>query len=229
MGFGFGIYTTQYTDTTVNYYIDAVKWGGIAKGANDFTGSITITNGLEVKITKQNQTQNIVTDLKVVRYNSNFKDPNYATMVYGTINGELVNIANNFGYTEYIMSALPIPNEETQLQPYLLYYNDFTNKINFTYQPLPKTAEINPQTGYGTSTTYLSTREVGYLVYTPGGSEEAQTALTTGFMLAGLAFAVLEPLFGYMLFPGISIGLLFTIPLLMSLVFAIIKIIKKGS
>ena len=92
-----------------------------------------------------------------------------------------------------------------------------------------KAAESYPNTGYMPyGYPNLTTEAIGYIAI--GADSEANTtyALTAGFTFAYMAFSAIAPLFDFIVFPGVSIGLLICIPLIMTLMFAIIKLIKKG-
>lgn len=225
---GLGIYEEKYIPNTQTYYIAPYTWGGISKGLSDWTGTNTIlpTNGMNPRIHKKDGSYMTASNIQVRRTNIE-TNVNYATLVYATINGTYFNLANNFGFKEQTFTGFPSPQADTDLQPYLLYYNDWTNEVTFWNTQMPKNAESDPNTGY-VPFKNLVTDNPGYLGYSEQSTEETMYALTAGFTFAYMAFTAIAPLWGYMVFPGVSIGLLICIPLLISLVFAVIKLIKKG-
>lgn len=225
---GLGIYEEEYISNTQSYYIAPYTWGGISKGQSNWTNTISLlpATGMNPRIHKKDGSYMTASNIQVRRSNIE-TNVNYATLVYATINGTYFNIANNFGFKEQTFTGFPTPQADTDLQPYLLYYNDWTNEVTFYNTPMPKAAEANPNTGYEPMR-YLITDNPGYLGYSAQSQEDTAYALTAGFTFAYMAFTAIAPLWGYKVFPGVSIGLLICIPLLISLVFAVIKLIKKG-
>lgn len=226
---GIGVYDYQYYDNQ-DLYIDPAKWGGIAKGISDFQGYSRITpeNVSNVKIYKENGTYNTATAIYFARtsYEESF---NYATIVFAVINNQNVMLANNFGYRENILNGSPGPADPKAIQPYLTYYNGWTNRVNLGTAELVKGAESYPTTGYmPLGYPDLTDVAIGYIAIGADSAANTTYALTAGFTFAYMAFSAIAPLFDFIVFPGVSIGLLICIPLIMTLMFAIIKLIKKG-
>ena len=59
------------------------------------------------------------------------------------------------------------------------------------------------------------------------GSGQTAEVLTNGFALLGSAFSAWAGLFSYAIFPGLTLGVLFSIPLIVALIFFILKVIHK--
>lgn len=226
---GIGVYTYQYYDNQ-DLYIDPNQWGGIGKGINDFTGTIKLTpdNVSNIKIYKENGTYNTATAIYAARtsYQESF---NYATIVYAAINGQNIMMANNFGYKQNIVSGGPAPADPMAIQPYLTYYNGWMNRVSLGTAELQKGAESYPTTGYMPyGYPHLSDDAIGYIAIGADSETNTTYALTAGFTFAYMAFSAIAPLFNFVIFPGVTIGLLITIPLIMTVMFAVIKLIKKG-
>lgn len=227
---GIGVYKYEYYSNQ-DLYIDPNKWGGIAKGINDYNGNFRITpeNTSNVKIYKENGTYNTATKIYAARtsFDESF---NYATIVYAVINNQNVMLANNFGYKETIINGAPSPADPKAIQPYLTYYNGWTNRVSLGNAELQKAAESNPNTGYmPLGYPYLTDVPIGYIAMGDSTESETSTVLMAGFTFAYWAFTAIAPIFSFVVFPGVSIGLLICIPLIMTLMFAVIRIIKKGS
>lgn len=227
---GIGIYKVRYFDPTTDYYIDPTTWGGIQKGQRDWRGEISIVpqNANNIRIYKDDGTYNTATELKVKRAPVDDKSTLYASLVYAKISGAYINIANNYGFTDLSVGYAPLPTDITKYQPYLLYQNHYTNKVRLINCEMTKSPEQYPDTGYQPGVGYLSEENPGYLTYQESGQTEGFDALAKGFELVMNSFAAVAPIFSYMVFPGITVGFLFLIPLLITLTFAMIKLIKKG-
>lgn len=227
---GFGVYKHEYYDIDVDFFLDPNKWGGIQRGIDDWAGTRPLTKTDEYfRLYKENGSYITAKNLEVKRAPAGDYNPNYATLVYCTVNNQYINIANNFGYSGNVMTVAPTPGNDGEVQPYLLYYNGYSNRFRIGYEK-PRDAENYPQTGYMPvdSPIYFTTKNIGYISYTESGQTEGFDAIKTGFDLVALSFGAIAPLFGYMIFPGMTLGFLLLIPTLIALTFAIIKLIKKG-
>lgn len=226
---GIGVYKYEYYNNQ-DLYIDPTKWGGIAKGTNDYVGQFKLTpdNVSNIRIYKENGTYNTATAIYAARtsYDESF---NYATIVFAIINNQAILLADNFGYKETIVSGGPGPADPKAIQPYLTYYNEWTNRVSLGYAELQKAAESYPKTGYMPyGYPYLTDKAVGYIAIGENSEADTQYALLVGFTFSYWAFTAIAPIFSFIVFPGVSIGLLICIPLIMSLLFAVIRLIKKG-
>lgn len=226
---GIGVYKYEYYDNQ-DLYINPSEWGGIGKGINNYNGSFRITpqNVSSIKIYKENGTYNTATAIYGARisYEESF---NYATIVFAVINNQNVMLANNFGYKESVFNGAPAPADPKAIQPYLTYYNGWTNRVSLGNAELQKGAESYPNTGYMPyGYPYLTDEPIGYIAMGENTESETTTVLMAGFTFAYWAFTAIAPLFSFVVFPGVSIGLLICIPLIMTLLFMVIKLIKKG-
>lgn len=139
--------------------------------------------------------------------------------VYASINNEIKMVATN-------VDPKTMNNSDIHPQPYLIYWADFTNKIVF--QSGHKTifyGDLNGREPY-----YFTSQNTGYMAeegdYTTNG--DGWTALKVGIDLVRKSFDVVSSFFSWVIFPGITLGLLLLYPILISLFIWLIKLIKKG-
>lgn len=119
-----------------------------------------------------------------------------------------------------------VPNGMEEVTNVVMYYGSYTNKIKFSSGYYPRGYntkgynEINPlfTKDYNTYISITSANNVGTTL----------APLEVGFQIMGKVLEALNSFFGYMLLPGISIGVVIAIPLIILIVLFILKLIKKG-
>lgn len=227
---GLGVYEQRYLPRNTDFYIDTSLLGGVTHGISDWTGTIDlIPQNTTIRIFKDDQTYSELTNLKMRRMNVEMAT-SYNVCIYSEVgsNNNLM-IANNTGYNREYFQGFSTLSDPSKIQPYIKYYNHYTNRIRFISGEYPKSAEVNPATGYEPLSIWGLTESVtGYVGYSTGGVDEAIVSITTGMTFVATSFITISQFFGYMIFPGISLGLLLCIPLILQLIFVIIRIIKKG-
>lgn len=113
---------------------------------------------------------------------------------------------------------------DTTNQPTLYFTNSFTNEVVFNNGlKVIRFGELNGSLPY-----YFVNEDTGYLSENVGAGNLGIETLTTGFELGGLALSLLGSAFGWVIFPGVSIGLLLLFPLIISLFVWLIRFLKKG-
>lgn len=228
--YGFGVYKEVDIPTNVNYYIDPALWGGISVGLTDWTGERALMPPNSIlRIYKEDGTYAQLTNLYVKRTKQE-KNNNYLTIIYSNINdNQKMMLANNYGVTNQYFNGFSAPTTTVNTQPYLKYYNGFTNRVTFASGIMEKNPFAENGKGYNELNTFgLNEYVTGYMGQSDGGVNEAVVSITTGMGFVASSFIVVSQFFNYMIFPGLSLGLLLCIPLIMTLILAIIKIIKKG-
>lgn len=228
---GFGLYKERYLPRNQDFYIDTSLKGGVSHGLSDWTGTITLLPpNSSIRIYKEDNSYAQLTNLKMRRMNIE-NSSNYDVLIYSELGtNNYLNIANNKGFTNEYFSGFSAPSSTAAYQPYLTYYNGYTNKIRFVSGNYEKVADSPNGLGYIPLTNYgLSEYPTGYIAYNTDGAEETVVSLTTGMGLVASSFLIVSSFFGYKIFPGITLGLLLCIPLIMELIFIIIKVIKKGA
>lgn len=118
------------------------------------------------------------------------------------------------------------PDDPSQLNQLMLYYGNYTNKITFTsgYYTRSWTTQ-----GYTDQIPMLSKTYQPYASYSSAGNTGiSYTPISTGVTLVALSFEALNSLFGYLVFPGLTLGMLLLVPTFLGIMFAIIKLVKKG-
>lgn len=119
------------------------------------------------------------------------------------------------------------PVDSSQVTNILMYKENYTNRITFTSGTYAR--YWNTQ-GYTKLSGLLSEDYQPYVTYTAANNMGISLVpLTTGVTLVGLSFDALNSLFGYIVFPGITLGMLLLIPVILGIVFTVIKLVKKGS
>lgn len=118
------------------------------------------------------------------------------------------------------------PDDPSQLTQLMLYYGNYTNKLTFTagYYTRSWTTQ-----GYTDEIPMLSKTYQPYASYSSAGNTGiSYTPISTGVTLVALSFEALNSLFGYLVFPGLTLGMLLLVPTFLGIMFAIIKLVKKG-
>ena len=119
------------------------------------------------------------------------------------------------------------PVDSSQVTNIMMYKENYTNRITFTSGTYAR--QWNTQ-GYSKLSGLLSEEYQPYVTYTSANNMGISLVpLTTGVTLVGLSFDALNSLFGYIVFPGITLGMLLLIPVILGIVFTIVKLVKKGS
>lgn len=229
--YGFGIYKERNLPRNQDLYIDTSLLGGVSHGVKDWAGIETLLPpNASIRIYKEDNTYAQLTNLKFRRVNIE-NSSNYDCLIYSELGtNNYLNIANNKGYTKEYFSGFATPSDIFAIQPYLTYYNGYTNKIRFVSGNYEKVADSPNGLGYIPLSNYgLSEYPTGYIAYNTGGVDETVVTITGGMGLVASSLLIVSSFFGYKIFPGITLGLLLCIPLMMELIFVIIKLIKKGS
>lgn len=121
-------------------------------------------------------------------------------------------------------SIIAFNGYDPNLNPFLLYLNQFTNEIVF-------------QSGYknvvygemeGTLPYFFSSNKTGFMRYDDESINSAWDTLTKAFELVAMVFTAIGVPFSWMIMPGISIGILLVVPLLIAMFVWLIKFLKKG-
>lgn len=119
------------------------------------------------------------------------------------------------------------PIDYSQCTNVMMYKSNFTNIITFTSGYYPRS--YNTQ-GYSDQFAYLTDEYTPYISFTSAGNTNISLEpLTTGVHLVTISFEALNSLFGYLVFPGLTLGMLLLVPTFVCIMFAIIRIIKKGA
>lgn len=121
-------------------------------------------------------------------------------------------------------SIIAFNGYDPNLNPFLLYLNNFTNEIVF-------------QSGYknvvygemeGTLPYFFTETKTGFMAYDNESINSAWDTLTKAFELVAMVFTAIGVPFSWMIMPGISIGILLVVPLLIAMFVWLIKFLKKG-
>lgn len=121
-------------------------------------------------------------------------------------------------------SVIAFNGYDPNLNPFLLYMNQFTNEIVF-------------QSGYksvvygdmdGRIPYFFTETKTGFMAYDNESINSAWDTLTKSFELVAMVFTAIGVPFSWMIMPGISIGLLLVTPLLITMFVWLIKFLKKG-
>jgi hypothetical protein len=139
------------------------------------------------------------------------------------INGENVTMASNINYNQVAQDP---NNVENALNPFLTFFDGWTNKIVFqSGQKSVKYGYMNGLDPYGfTPNNYGYKGEQGQI----GENNAGWSALEAGILLVGKSFDVVSSFFSWVIFPGITLGLLLLFPILLCMLLWIIKLVKKG-
>lgn len=225
---GIGVYYEKYLPWNTDFYIDSASWGGVTHGLNDWTGTIELLPpNSTIRLYKNDGSYSELNNLKVRRANVE-NSSSYDVLIYSEIStNNYLMIANNKGYNREYFNGFSTTSDPTKLQPYIKYYNNYTNRIRFTSGMYERYAQSPNGLGYQ-ELSYLTEQVTGFVGYNEGGVDEAVVTLTTGMGLVASSFMIVSSFFGYMIFPGISLGLLLCVPIIIELILVIIKMIKKG-
>lgn len=113
---------------------------------------------------------------------------------------------------------------DPNLNPFLLYERTFTNKVVF-------------QSGYrtvvygemdGRLPWFFTDEPRGYFSNNPSSTESVWTSLTKSFELVGMIFTAIGTPLAWVILPGVSLGLLLVVPLLIGMFVWLIRFFKKG-
>lgn len=118
------------------------------------------------------------------------------------------------------------PDDPSQVTQLMMYNGTYTNKLTFTsgYYTRSWTTQ-----GYTTDIPMLSKEYQPYASFSSAGNTGISfTPISTGVTLVALSFEALNSLFGYLVFPGLTLGMLLLVPTFLGIMFAIIKLVKKG-
>lgn len=133
---------------------------------------------------------------------------------------------NNLTYIANNSLTSITPNNSNEVTNVMMYKSTYTNILTFTHGDYPRGYNIY---GYSELHPLLSSEYQAYISYsTANNMGISLEPLTTGITLVGLSFEALNSLFGYLVFPGITLGMLLLVPVILGLFFAIIKLVKKG-
>lgn len=110
------------------------------------------------------------------------------------------------------------------LSPTMFFYGGFTNKVrcHSGYYPF-----FPNERGY-TDMEYITEFNSGYQGFGTNTQEDTFTALGKGIELMEMAINVGVMIFGFVIFPGITVGTLLMIPILVMLLLWLIRLIKRG-
>lgn len=139
---------------------------------------------------------------------------------YGSYVGNGVLIASN--------SKVADPVDFNQMTNVLLYREGWSNVLTFTSGSFPRAYTL---LGYDDDflDVYLSEKFIGYV--TLASSDDIGTSLvplTTGFNIVGLVIDAMNSFFTWQVLPGLTIGVLVLIPIIVMIVLALLKLVKKG-
>lgn len=114
-----------------------------------------------------------------------------------------------------------------ELTNIMLYDDGWSNRITFTSGFYPRVYNVQ---GYGElNPTYFSKEFVGYASRTASNDISISLEpLTVGFDLVALAFSSIGGFLSFMIAPGITLGLLLMVPIILTIILFVLKIIKKG-
>lgn len=140
------------------------------------------------------------------------------------------------GYCQYFVNGLDdvANNSRTnggtsieELTNMMLYDDGWTNRLVFTSGYYSRGYNVN---GYQElNQSFFSKEFVGYANRTASNDINISLEpLTVGFDLIAMAFSSVGALFSFMIAPGITLGLLVLVPVILTVILFILKIIKKG-
>lgn len=203
----------------VHAYIDPVKLG--LTGAptiipNNVAYSLTSEAGIPTfQIVQSNGSlTSSFSNLSIYRNTSVTQGVIPLTHLYATFTGT---------HTSVEIAKNRIEGDNTN-QPALYFTNLFTNEVVFgNGQKIIRFGELEASLPY-----FFSPTDTGYLSENAAAGSLGMDTLMKGFELGGLALSLLGSAFGWVIFPGISIGLLLLFPLIISLFVWLIRFLKKG-
>lgn len=118
------------------------------------------------------------------------------------------------------------PNSPSECSQIMMYQGTYTNKLTFTSGYYPRM--WNKQ-GYNENILFLSKDYQPYATFSSAGNTGISLVpITTGVTLVALSFEALNSLLGYVVFPGLTLGMLLLVPVFFGVMFTIIKLVKKG-
>lgn len=118
------------------------------------------------------------------------------------------------------------PNNASECSQLIMYQGTYTNKITFTSGYYPRLWNVK---GYNDDIFLLNKEYQPYASFTAAGNTGISLVpITTGVTLVALSFEALNSLLGYVVFPGLTLGMLLLVPIFLGLMFTIIKLVKKG-
>lgn len=143
-----------------------------------------------------------------------------STMMSGSAHYVGIYGTNNHSY----ILASNLTSGSADYQPMLFWQHNLTNEFVFQSGNYSiKYGELNGLLPY-----YFTLENQGYLAYDPEQVTQVYDTLTTAFEMVGKALGLLAGAFGWIIFPGISIGFLLLVPTIISLFVWLIRFLKKG-
>lgn len=237
---GIGFYNRTALPTNSDFFIDTEKLGIYSPNstfAMNSAGVSLLPDNATAKIYKSTATWQSVSNLRLWRYKT--KNNIVAVCVWTTIANYPAIIAQNFyvpsinGYANYAQFCEQA-EKSNSISPQLMYWKSssadestYTNKIRFNsgYYPFAPN-----DVGY-VEPYYLTSNDTGYIAINNDGTTADSTTfevLTKTMEMVGKAMSTAVGFLGYMVFPGITIGFLVLLPLIISLLIVILKMVKKG-
>lgn len=237
---GIGFYNRTALPTNSDFFIDTEKLGVYSPNSSfamNSAGVSLLPDNSTAKIYKSSATWQSVSDLRLWRYKT--KNNIVAVCVWTTIANYPAIIAQNFyvpsinGYANYSQFCEQA-EKSNSISPQLMYWKSssadestYTNRIRFNtgYYPFAPN-----DVGY-VEPYYLTSNDTGYIAINNDGSTADSTTfevLTKTMEMVGMAMSTAVGFLGYMVFPGITIGFLVLLPLIISLLIVILKMVKKG-
>lgn len=238
--YGIGFYDRKALPHDVDFFIDTNKLGifdtNSTAGMNS-AGVSLLPDDSTARIYKSTATWQNLSDLKLWRYKT--KNNMVAVCIWTTIAGYPAIVAQNFyvpainayaNYNDFCDQA----EKSNSVSPQIMYWKSssadestYTNKIRFNsgYYPFAPNDE-----GY-VEPYYLTSMDKGFIAINNDGSTASNTTfevLTKTMEMVALAMSTAVGFLGYMVFPGITIGFLVLLPLIISLLIVILKMVKKG-
>lgn len=114
-----------------------------------------------------------------------------------------------------------------ELTNIMLYDDGWSNRITFTSGYYSRAYNVN---GYAElNSSYFSKAFVGYASRTASNDISISLEpLTVGFDLVAMAFSSIGAFLSFMVAPGITLGILLMVPVILTIILFILKVIKKG-
>lgn len=118
------------------------------------------------------------------------------------------------------------PNNPSECAQIMMYQGNYTNKLIFTSGYYTR---MWNEKGYNDDIFLLNKEYQPYASFTTAANQGISLVpITTGVTLVALSFEALNSLLGYVVFPGLTLGMLLLVPIFLGLMFTIIKLVKKG-
>lgn len=144
-------------------------------------------------------------------------------------------IADNFNYkfgvsyfTASVLQSLVDDTTSNKVSPQTMFYNGCDNVIKLNNLKLLMNDPFNGDDDY-TNVRYLTDKSTSFFGYSETSTSDVSTTLTGTFNIIATAIGAALPIFTYVIFPGITLGMLILIPLMFALLLSILRLIKKGS